>query len=141
MEPSVDSIFYAVKSILSYYANNSYVLVLVAFLFPIANVIRAGFKSKTDLNYLYLLWLACASLILLHVFILFITVNIFNPRHIGFVAVPFLAAVSVAVYNLIRAVIHKTEVKKISLKSYVFAVLMVLTAVFCFSTMSAPSSQ
>ena len=134
MVPSAGFIFYAVKSILSYYANNSYVLVLVAFLFPIANVIRAGFKSKTDLNNLYLLWLACASLILFHVFVLFVTVNIFNPRHIGFLAVPFLAAVSVAVYNLIKAAIHKIEVQIIGLKPYAFTVLMVLTIAFSFST-------
>ena len=99
IEPSFSFIFYAIKGMLSYYSSNSYFLVIVGFIFPVINLLCVLLK-RHKMNYMYLLWICSSTLILGHILILFYTVNIFNPRHVGFLAVTFLASVSYGFYEI-----------------------------------------
>ena len=93
---------YALKSAVSYFSGNSYLITAIAFIFPLRNIFLA-LKGKEPLNYIYLWWMLCFSLVIAHIFIItFLTVNAFNPRHISFLTIPFLAAVTLGAREILE---------------------------------------
>ena len=97
---STSFFIYALKSAISYFSGNSYLITAIAFFFPLKNLFLA-LRRRQAFNYIYIWWLLCFSLVIAHIFIItFLTVNAFNPRHINFLAIPFLAAVSLGIYEI-----------------------------------------
>ena len=90
---------YALKGMLSYYSGNSYLFIGIAFVLPLMNFYNT-MKGRADLNYVYLLWMFCSTLIVMHILIVTHTGNAFNPRHVTHLAVPFIACLSLAIYEI-----------------------------------------
>jgi len=131
MKPSISFIFYALKSLFSYYSGNSYILVLISIIFPVINLFKAH-RKKAPINRVYMVWILSTLLIFGHIFILFITVNIFNPRHVGFIAIPFIATISLGLYEIYRYLDSMNKGKTgIYLKPVFFLIIVII---FAFST-------
>ncbi|MDP6682999.1 MAG: glycosyltransferase family 39 protein [Desulfobacterales bacterium] len=129
-EPSLSFVIFSLKSMLSYYSCNSYILVLVAFLFPFFNFIQA-YRKKKDLNFIHIIWILSSTLMIGHIVVLFLTINVFNPRHIGFLVIPFLSTVSYGAFELYRYLKDSNAGK---LLQYGATVLLFLFFIFAFST-------
>ena len=102
---------YALKGMLSYYSGNSYILVLLSFLIPFINLFYA-FKKQVNLNYIYLLWAMFSLLIILHIIIVSHTKNAFNPRHVTFITIPFIAGLTCCfneIYNNMSKLLKRNK--------------------------------
>lgn len=95
---------FALKSIISYFSGNSYLLAAIAFVFPLKNI-YAFIRRRSELKLVYAWWMLCFGLVLGHIFIItFLTVNAFNPRHLSFLAIPYLAAITLGMNEILKFV-------------------------------------
>ena len=129
---SKDFFFTSLKGILSYFSNNSYLLVFLSFLAPIFNLFYF-YKGKAEPNFIYLLWICSLILILLHLFIVTNTRNAFNPRHVTFMVVPFIACISLVFYNVYKnldsIIINRyPQLSPIMLKVVFFALVIIVVS-------------